>query len=51
MLSATALVAAIGGGQSVARGRDLSDWLGLIPRQQTTGGKPRLKGITKRGNV
>jgi transposase len=51
VLNATALVAAIGNGQSFARGRDLSAWLGLVPRQQTTGGKPRLRGITKRGNV
>jgi len=51
VLNATALVAAIGKGQSFARGRDLAAWLGLVPRQQTTGGKPRLKGITKRGNV
>ena len=43
--------AAIGNGQSFARGRDLAAWLGLVPRQQTTVGKPRLKGITKRGNV
>ena len=51
VLNATALVAAVGDGQSFARGRDLSAWLGLVPRQQTTGGRPRLKGITKRGNV
>jgi transposase len=51
VLNATALVAAIGKGQNFARGRDLAAWLGLVPRQQTTGGKPRLKGITKRGNV
>ena len=51
VLSATALVAAIGDGQSFARGRDLAAWLGLVPRQATTGGKPRLKGISKRGNV
>lgn len=51
VLNATALVAAIGKGQSFARGRDLAAWLGLVPRQATTGGKPRLKGITKRGNV
>jgi len=51
VLNATAPVAVIGDGQSFARGRDLSAWLGLVPRQQTTGGKPRLKGITKRGNV
>jgi transposase len=50
VLNATALVAAIGNGQTFARGRDLAAWLGLVPRQVTTGGKPRLLGITKRGN-
>jgi transposase len=50
VLNATALAAAIGDGQTFARGRDLAAWLGLVPRQITTGGKPRLAGITKRGN-
>jgi transposase len=50
VLNATALKAAIGNGQTFARGRDLAAWLGLVPRQVTTGGKPRLVGITKRGN-
>ena len=50
VLNATALVAAIGRGESFARGRDLAAWLGLVPRQVTTGGKPRLLGISKRGN-
>jgi len=50
VLNATALVAAIGNGQTFARGRDLAAWLGLVPRQISTGGKPRLIGITKRGN-
>jgi transposase len=49
-LNATALVAAIGNAQTFARGRDLAAWLGLVPRQATTGGKPRLLGITKRGS-
>ncbi len=49
-LNATALVAAIGDGAAFARGRDLGAWLGLVPRQHTTGGKPRLLGITKRGD-
>jgi transposase len=31
-------------------GAILAAWLGLVPRQVTTGGKPRLVGITKRGN-
>src|SRR5919202_2717465 len=50
VLNATALVAAIGNGQTFPRGRDLAAWLGLVPRQATTGGKPRLLGISKRGN-
>lgn len=29
---------------------DLAAWLGLVPRQMTTGGRPKLRGITKRGN-
>ena len=49
-LNATALVAAIGDAQTFVRGRDLAAWLGLVPRQATTGGKPRLLGITKRGS-
>jgi len=50
MLNATALIAAIGHGEGFSRGRDLAAWLGLVPRQVTTGGKPRLLGISKRGN-
>ncbi|MGY6283724.1 IS110 family RNA-guided transposase [Methylorubrum extorquens] len=49
-LNATALVAAIGDVATFARGRDLAAWLGLVPRQVTTGGKLRLVGITKRGS-
>lgn len=50
VLNSTALVAAIGDGSAFRRGRDLGAWLGLVPRQHTTGGKPRLLGISKRGN-
>ena len=49
-INATALVAAVGDGQAFERGRDMAAWLGLVPRQMTTGGKPRLLGISKRGN-
>jgi len=49
-LNATALVAAVGDARSFARARDLAAWLGLVPRQVTTGGRPKLLGITKRGN-
>lgn len=50
VLNATALTAAIGDGSAFGRGRDLAAWLGLVPRQVSTGGKPKLLGITKRGN-
>jgi transposase len=50
VLNATALAAAVGSAATFARGRDLAAWLGLVPRQVTTGGKPRLLGISKRGN-
>ena len=32
------------------KGRELAAWLGLVPRQYSTGGKPKLLGISKRGN-
>lgn len=51
VLNATALTAAIGNGEAFGRARDLAAWLGLVPKQMTTGGKPRLLGISKRGNV
>lgn len=50
VIDATALVAALGDARSFGRGRDLAAWLGLVPRQATTGGKPRMLGISKRGN-
>jgi transposase len=49
-LVATALVAAAGNGSGFSSGRDLAAWLGLVPRQHSTGGKPKLLGISKRGN-
>jgi transposase len=49
--NATALAAAIGKAETFGRGRDLAAWLGLVPKQMTTGGKPKLLGIGKRGNV
>ena len=49
-LSATALLAAVGDGKQFRRGRDLAAWLGLVPKQYSTGGKPTLLGISKRGN-
>src|SRR5487761_920985 len=49
-LIATAMVAAIGNGSAFAKGREFAAWLGLVPRQHSTGGKARLLGISKRGN-
>ena len=40
----TALIAAVGKAETFEHGRDLAAWLGLVPRQSTTGGKPRLHG-------
>jgi transposase len=50
-LTATALVAAVGTGGDFKNGRHLAAWLGLVPRQVTTGGKPVLLGISKRGDT
>lgn len=48
--TATALVATIGHGEAFEKGRDVAAWLGLVPREYSTGGKQRLGGISKRGN-
>ena len=50
-LTATALVASIGDAKSFKNGRQLAAWLGLVPRQHSSGGKPRMLGISKRGDV
>lgn len=50
VINATALLAAVGDGSAFSRGRDLAAWLGLTPRQHSTGGKTKLLGISKRGN-
>ena len=46
----TAMVAAIGTGEAFERGRDFGAWLGLVPRQYSTGGKSILGRISKRGS-
>jgi transposase len=51
LITATALIASIGNGNSFKNGRQLSAWLGLVPRQNSSGGKEQLLGISKRGNV
>ncbi|HEY5867744.1 MAG TPA: IS110 family transposase [Candidatus Tectomicrobia bacterium] len=50
-VSATALIAAIGDATQFKNGRQLAAWLGLVPREHSTGGKPRLFGMSKRGDV
>lgn len=50
-ITSTAIIAAIGSGDAFERGRDFGAWLGLVPRQYSTGGKPILGKISKTGNV
>jgi transposase len=50
-LSATALVAAVSDATQFKNGRQFAAWLGLVPREHSTGGKARLLGISKRGDV
>lgn len=50
-LTASALVASIGDARNFKNGRQLSAWLGLVPRQHSSGGKAKLLGISKRGDV
>ena len=49
-MTATALMAAVGNASHFRNGRELSAWLGLVPRQRTNGGKPVLLGVSKRGD-
>jgi transposase len=50
-ITASALVASIGDAKSFANGRQLAAWLGLVPRQHSSGGKSTLLGISKRGDA
>src|SRR6185369_5635882 len=50
-LVSTAMVAAIGNGAAFRRGRDFAAWIGVVPRQYSTGGKQKLFGMSKRGNI
>lgn len=47
----SAMVSAIGSGEAFNRGRDFGAWLGLVPKQFSTGGRTVLGGITKRGST
>ena len=50
-LTASALTASIASGHEFLNGRQFAAWLGLVPRQYSTGGKTRLGRITKRGDA
>ena len=49
-MTAPAIVAAVGDASEFKNGRHLAAWLGLVPRQYSSGGKSRLFGISKRGD-
>lgn len=48
--TATAIIAAVGDGAEFANGRHLAAWMGLVPRQHSSGSRQRLLGISKRGD-
>lgn len=50
-ITATALVASVGNAQAFKNGRQFAAWLGLTPRQNSSGGKTKLGAISKRGDV
>jgi len=50
LITATAMLAAIGDIHVFKNGRELAAWLGITPREYSTGGKQRLYGISKRGD-
>jgi len=50
-VTATAVYAAVGDGRDFENGRHFSAWVGLVPKQHSSGGKANLLGISKRGNA
>ena len=49
-VTASALLASIGGGHDFKNGRQVAEWIGLTPGQHSSGGKDRLGRITKAGD-
>jgi len=49
-VTANALIAAIGNGAAFHKGREFAAWIGIVPREYSTGGRQKLLGISKRGN-
>ena len=50
LLTATAIVAAVGDAREFRSGREFAAWLGVVPRHSGTGGRVRILNISKRGN-
>ena len=50
-ITASALVASLGDAKNFDSGRQVAAWLGLVPRQPSSGGKQKLLGISKRGDT
>jgi transposase len=50
-LTASAYVASVGNAKAFSNGRQVAAWLGIVPRQDSSGGKPKLLGISKHGDV
>jgi len=50
-ITATALLASLGDGKAFDKARQVPAWLGLVPKQDSSGGKPKLLGISKRGDT
>lgn len=51
VLTATAVVASVGDARQFRNSRQMAAWMGLVPKQHSTGGKPKLLGISKRGDT
>lgn len=49
-VTSTAMIAAVNNAKDFKNGRQFATWLGLVPRQESSGGKTVLRGITKRGD-
>jgi transposase len=50
-VTASALIAAIGDGKQFRSAREFASWIGMVPRQHSSGGKERLGRISKQGNA
>jgi len=50
-ISATAITASVGDAKTFKNGRQMAAWLGLVPRQHSSGGKQLLLGMSKRGDI